>query len=339
MVVLTVLVAPAATTVAPTVAPTTSCPPGYGARNDRPAGIVQPAQPVGSRWACAEQCTSEGQGYPEGCACLGFTTFSSMNSVGAMQLYCSTIIVPLADTLTNSSNASLTALRRGDASSRVPCEEGFKCCNRRNNACPTLPPTPPTPVPTRHDHCPPGYADYGTRPNRGLGRITIVTVHQECADRCTLYSAPQFAGGCKGYQTGMYYGMLFCRSYGSKAWTTACAAWAVPWHRGYFSSAIGEIDSRTGQLNLGGTCCSNITSRTPLSPTAPPSGPTPAPTPSPTRSPTCEDASDNCPVLVQYQGCGNPNIATQCRGTCNNVRLLCPVPLQLCVPVFDACVC
>ena len=34
------------------------------------------------------------------------------------------------------------------------------------------------------------------------------------------YSAPQFNGGCKGYRTGMYAGMLFCRSYGVRVRTT-----------------------------------------------------------------------------------------------------------------------
>ena len=86
----------------------------------------------------------------------------------------------------------------------------------------------PTPAPTLEDYCPAGYDDYGTRYNWGVGKITIVSAHQECADRCTQYSAPQYAGGCKGYMTDMYYGMLFCRSYGGTARTQACASWARP---------------------------------------------------------------------------------------------------------------
>ena len=117
----------------------------------------------------------------------------------------------------------------------------------------------PTPLPYRNLDCPDGYADYGTRWNAGLGRITIVTLHSECSARCTEYSDPQYRGGCKGYMTGMYFGMLFCRSYGARYRTTGCAVWASLSHPGVNSGQLGSIHARSGQRNLGGSCCSNIT--------------------------------------------------------------------------------
>ena len=271
MALLLVLVARETTIVAPTavvtVAPSTSsCPKYYVARNDRPSGVVQhQVHPVADEQACADRCTSEGApGYPGvGCGCLGFTTFSSRNEHGLVQLYCSTIKPP-----------------GGDAP--VPCDEGSKCCTRLS-ACHAPLPTPltPSPVrfdlsprrrqdllfdpanlwppPTRYSHCPTGYGDYGTRFDLGLGRITVVATHQGCADRCTQYSAARYNGGCKGYMTGMYFGMLFCRSYGGGLWSTPCAAWAVPWHKGFFSGALDVVSSITNQLNVGGNCCCNST--------------------------------------------------------------------------------
>ena len=112
----------------------------------------------------------------------------------------------------------------------------------------------------RSSNCPTGYGDHGTRFNRGLGRITVVQNHQQCADRCTQYAGAQYMGGCKGYMTGMYFGMLFCRSYGGNYVTAACAPWAVPWHPGAFSGELGTIHRQTGQTNVGGNCCTRFSS-------------------------------------------------------------------------------
>jgi len=129
---------------------------------------------------------------------------------------------------------------------------------------PTMAPTPvptpaPAPVPTRAPvpDCPDGYVDVGVRFNVPLGKISIVYTHEMCAARCTLYSAPQWAGGCKGYQTGMYFGMVFCRSYGGIWQTRQCAPWAHQSSKGDFSGELGSIHPRSGQLNIGGSCCSN----------------------------------------------------------------------------------
>ena len=108
----------------------------------------------------------------------------------------------------------------------------------------------------RYPYCPTGYGDYGTRYNGPLGRITVVSSHGECATRCTTYAGHQYSGGCKGYQTGMYFGMLFCRSYGGPARSTSCAPWAIPGHQGLFSGALGTTHPRTHQKNVGGNCCS-----------------------------------------------------------------------------------
>ena len=129
-------------------------------------------------------------------------------------------------------------------------------------ASPAPAPTPapntfePTPAPT---YCPEGYADYETRFNLGVGRITVVISGVECAARCTQFSGPQFSGGCRGYQTGMYYGMVFCRSYGANRRTERCATWANPSHPGLFSGQIGSVHHYSGRRNVGGSCCSNIT--------------------------------------------------------------------------------
>ena len=97
---------------------------------------------------------------------------------------------------------------------------------------PTPAPTPapttanPTPAPTTY--CPAGYTDAPQRFNWGLGKIVIAENHQACADRCTRFSGAQWDGGCKGYQTGTYFGMLLCKSYGGQLQVENCAPWAVP---------------------------------------------------------------------------------------------------------------
>ena len=91
----------------------------------------------------------------------------------------------------------------------------------RASAPPTPSPTPsPIPAPTSwltgwlldHGQCPQGYEDHGVRHSRGLGKIVQVSSHMQCASRCSRYAGVQYAGGCKSYQTGMYYGMMLCRS-------------------------------------------------------------------------------------------------------------------------------
>ena len=126
-------------------------------------------------------------------------------------------------------------------------------------SAPTTPP-PTTPLPIPLDYCPDGY--YGglkVRFNWGLGRITVVRSHAECADRCQQFSAEQFGGGCKAYMTGMYYGMLLCRSYSGSYMTSRCPTWAIPTSPGSFSGALGSTHQRTGQPNVGGNCCVNTT--------------------------------------------------------------------------------
>ena len=90
----------------------------------------------------------------------------------------------------------------------------------------TSPPTPPVSL-TNADYCPPGYVNSPKRYAMGMGRITIVHFDAECSNRCSLYSGVQYNGGCKGYMTGMYFGMKFCRSYGGNAQTQRCAPWAT----------------------------------------------------------------------------------------------------------------
>jgi len=132
-------------------------------------------------------------------------------------------------------------------------------CNKTDYDAIFAPTLGPTPEPTRHNYCPEGYGDYGTRFNWGLGRITVVGGHAECAARCTQYSEARYNGGCKGYMTGMYTGMVFCRSYGGRNRTQPCASWAVPWNKGVFSGELGTVHPRSGQRNIGGNCCSNST--------------------------------------------------------------------------------
>jgi len=135
------------------------------------------------------------------------------------------------------------------------------------SAAPLAVTSTPTPPPTcalasssaAPDYCPCGYHDYGVRYSKPLGRITIVKTHQQCADRCSTFSGPEYAGGCKGYLTGMYTGVLWCRSYGSVDHTITCPFWAKPDHPGQFSGALDSFRPVTGQKNIGGNCCSNIT--------------------------------------------------------------------------------
>ena len=126
---------------------------------------------------------------------------------------------------------------------------------------PTFSPThfsfSPTPAPVTY--CQEGYDDYGVRYNWGIGKITIATSHEACSARCSRYSGPEYNGGCKAYQTGMYFGFLYCRSYGGNLRTTVCAPWAVPTNSGYSSGALGSRDGQTGNVNVGGNCCSNTT--------------------------------------------------------------------------------
>ena len=122
-----------------------------------------------------------------------------------------------------------------------------------------VPTCAPTSSLVTRDFCPCGYHDYGVRYNLGLGRITVVVSHRQCADRCTTFSGPQFAGGCKGFMTGMYMNMVFCRSYGSRRIATPCPAWANPSNPGQYSGPLGRVSSVTGQENIGGNCCSNTT--------------------------------------------------------------------------------
>jgi len=61
-----------------------------------------------------------------------------------------------------------------------------------------------------------------------MGRIVRVQTNEECSDRCNQYSGARFNGGCKGYMTGMYFGMTLCRSYGGRAQSANCALWANP---------------------------------------------------------------------------------------------------------------
>ena len=123
----------------------------------------------------------------------------------------------------------------------------------------SVPPCAPTTSLSPPDYCPCGYHDYGVRFSLGLGRITVVRAHQECADRCSTYSGVQYSGGCRGYMTGMYMGMLFCRSYGSGVRTTQCPLWANIDSRGSYSGPLGSVHAATNQRNVGGNCCSNTT--------------------------------------------------------------------------------
>lgn len=89
-----------------------------------------------------------------------------------------------------------------------------------------------------------------------MGKITLVTSHQQCADRCTEFSAH----GCKGFMTGMVNHMLLCRSYGgNKLAAAGCADWAAYNHPGINSGQLGSLSQRTYQCNVGGSCCTNST--------------------------------------------------------------------------------
>jgi len=123
----------------------------------------------------------------------------------------------------------------------------------------TSPPVTSEPTTAPTTYCRAGYDDVGVRWNSGLGRITITTTHEACSARCTKFSGPQFRGGCKGYMTGMYYGMIYCRSYGGARRAMPCPAFAHPSHPGMYSGALGSIHPQSGQRNLGGNCCSNMT--------------------------------------------------------------------------------
>ena len=105
------------------------------------------------------------------------------------------------------------------------------------------------------NYCPDGYTNRDTRHDRAQGRITVVTTHQECADRCTTFAGAQYNGGCKGFQTGMFDGMLLCKSYGGSVRSTDCASWAYPDDPGTASGNLGTVFAATNQLNVGGNCC------------------------------------------------------------------------------------
>ena len=157
-----------------------------------------------------------------------------------------------------------------EVSCPVPgCEAGFEMVTPDGQCCPICQPPPtsvPTPAPTpapsmaptgiptptliatTFTYCPEGYTNIGDRWNQGLGRITVVQSHQECADRCLRFAGVEFNGGCKGYMTGQYYRMLLCRSYGGGLRATPCAPWATPENKG-----IGS-----GLDNVGGNCCTRV---------------------------------------------------------------------------------
>jgi hypothetical protein len=212
-----------------------SCPVHFAARDDRRSGAVGYIRTVLDEQACADLCWQRRPyapgvdlGYPvnSGYGCVAFTTSPGVaTALGYIPTNCALVI--------------------GDAQSdddAVPCEEGSRCCS----------------LFLRTSYCPAGHGDYGTRFNQGLGRITVVQNHQQCADRCTQYAGAQYMGGCKGYMTGMYFGMVFCRSYGGNLRTVTCAPWAVPWHKGEFSGELGAVFYQTGQTNVGGNCCTRM---------------------------------------------------------------------------------
>ena len=141
-----------------------------------------------------------------------------------------------------------------------PFYTGLEPCLAPRLPCSALATPEPTPSPTPpSNYCLEGYADYGVRYNWGLGKITVAFTHEMCSARCSLYAHPRFNGGCKSYLTGMYFGMLFCRSYGGNQRTTRCASWAKPDSRGVGSGVLGSMHPRTNQENIGGNCCSNST--------------------------------------------------------------------------------
>ena len=164
----------------------------------------------------------------------------------------------------NSETAWLAAFATAfQGMTEVGFAEGDLCDPADASTCGGPDPGPTTAAPTAttgdETYCPAGYTDLPERFNQGLGRITVVSTHQQCADRCTQFSAPQFNGGCKAYMTGMYIGMLYCRSYGGDVRTGACASWATSAHPGFFSGQIGSVHPNTNQENIGGNCCTRIT--------------------------------------------------------------------------------
>jgi hypothetical protein len=104
-------------------------------------------------------------------------------------------------------------------------------------------------------YCPDGYADLPQRFDQPLGRVIIVDSVSECSARCDQYSGERWNGGCKGYQTGFYYGMQYCRSYGGNVKARTCANWANPNTAGINSGALGSVHPRTQRLIVGGSCC------------------------------------------------------------------------------------
>ena len=192
---------------------------------------------VHNEQACADLC-SQLSPANSGYGCLGFTTSPGVtNPFGYTPTHC-VLIIGAAQ----------------DGGATIPCERWLRCCTLVGSS------QPPTPSPTRHAYCPAEYADYGVRFNIGMGRITVVNGHAACAARCTQYADNRYSGGCKGYMSGMYFGMVFCRSYGGNYRTMPCAPWAVPWHKGVFSGEVGTIDPLSGQRNIGGNCCTRTSS-------------------------------------------------------------------------------
>ena len=74
-------------------------------------------------------------------------------------------------------------------------------------------------------------------------------------------------GGCKTFMTGMWAGMLFCRSYGggtadygsalNPIFSEPCARFGSPAHPGMYSGSLGDVHPDTGQENVGGQCCTS----------------------------------------------------------------------------------
>lgn len=104
-------------------------------------------------------------------------------------------------------------------------------------------------------YCPDGYADLTQRFDWPLGKIVIVDNVEQCSARCDQYSGERWNGGCKGYQTGFYFGMQYCRSYGGNVKARPCAPWANPNVGGISSGALGSVHPRTNRVIVGGSCC------------------------------------------------------------------------------------
>lgn len=223
----------------PTASPAKpKCPENFAATKVRPRGSVGHVRSVINEQACADLCSEQSPyGDYSDHSCLAFTTSPGVtNYFGYTPTNC---VLITGDA------------QQGGYDTTVPCEQGSKCCTLID----TRPPPTPPPTGNSYNYCPAGYTDYRRRFDQGVGQITIVSHHTTCAARCTQYSDPSYGGGCKGYMTGMYNGMVFCRSYTGNSMTTPCAAWAVPWHPGAFSGGLGTVNYRTGQVNIGGNCC------------------------------------------------------------------------------------